>query len=345
MPLPFILGAAAIVAGVTGAGTGIHGAVKMKEANDTMQSAKSRHEDNIRRLEKKEEKTTKTMDKLGTLELEILNSFKEFSDVFEIIKNRPVFEEYTVNGVKLPKYDGESIKEVSVGAGVILGGLGSAGLGVASGIAAGGATTMSVMALGTASTGAAIQGLSGAAATNATLAALGGGSLAAGGGGIALGTQILGGLTLGAGLLVGGLVFNAVGGKMEDKACEAWSQMMQAEKSINEICDYLNKLDKTAGNYRKTLTKVNKIYSNHLAELKNIVLELKHDDWNLYTIEEKKITQNTVLLVGLLYNMCKVQLVIKSEKENEMNKINSEEVENSINTADTVINEKFSTEE
>lgn len=46
------------------------------------------------------------------------------------------------------------------------------------------------MALGTASTGTAIFALSGAAATNATLAALGGGSLAAEGGEIALGTTI-----------------------------------------------------------------------------------------------------------------------------------------------------------
>lgn len=33
MPLPFILGAAAAVAGVAGVGNAIHGGVKMKEAN------------------------------------------------------------------------------------------------------------------------------------------------------------------------------------------------------------------------------------------------------------------------------------------------------------------------
>ena len=43
MPLPLILGVGAIAAGVTGVGTGIHGAVKMKEANDTMEKAKACH--------------------------------------------------------------------------------------------------------------------------------------------------------------------------------------------------------------------------------------------------------------------------------------------------------------
>ena len=43
---------------------------------------------------------------------------------------------------------------------------------------------------------------SGAAAVNATLAALGGGALAAGGGGMALGSAVLGAATLGVGILV-----------------------------------------------------------------------------------------------------------------------------------------------
>lgn len=48
-----------------------------------------------------------------------------------------------------------------------------------------------VTAFGTAGTGVAISSLSGAAATNAALAALGGGTLAAGGGGIAAGSALL----------------------------------------------------------------------------------------------------------------------------------------------------------
>jgi len=70
----------------------------------------------------------------------------------------------------------------------------------ARGVSAGASTALGTWALvgtyGTASTGTAISGLSGAAASNAILAWLGGGSLAAGGGGMAVGTAMLGGVVL-----------------------------------------------------------------------------------------------------------------------------------------------------
>ena len=337
MPLPFILGAGAVIAGAAGVKTGISGAAKMKEANDTMKEAKERNDENMERFEKTSEKTNKSMDKLGKLELEILHSFSNFSDVFEKIKNRPIFEEYSKEGVELPKYDGEKLKEVSVGAGVLLGGLGGAGLGAAGGFAAAGATTSAVMALGTASTGTAIASLSGAAATNATLAALGGGSLAVGGGGMALGSAVLGAATLGVGLLVGGAIFNFTGGKLSDKADEAWSQMKKAEKQIDEICKYLNELKATSKQYRKTLKTINEVYKEKLSQLKNIVEIQQRMNWNDFTEEEKIITHNTVLLVGLLFKMCKVELVLKSENENGMNKVNKEAVLKSMDDADRVL--------
>lgn len=338
MPLPLILGIGAAVAGVAGVGTGIHGAVKMKEANDTMTEAKTRHERNIKKFEKQNKSTTASMDSLGKLELDILHTFGEFSDVFEKIQNRPVFAEYHKDGVKLPTYDGEKIKEVSVGAGVLLGGLGGAGAGAAGGFAAAGATTAAVMALGTASTGTAIASLSGVAATNATLAALGGGAIAAGGGGMALGTTILGATTLGVGLLVGGIIFNFAGGKLSDKADEAMAQAMKAQKQINKICSYLKDLRALSDNYQKSLQSVNELYTMHLTELKRIVNVWGHTDWNDFTDEEKRITENTVLLVGLLYNMCKVELVKKSTEKNGINTINQVDAQKAMEDATRVTN-------
>ena len=67
--------------------------------------------------------------------------------------------------------------------------------GVAGGVTGLGAWAM-VSLLGTASTGTAITGLSGVAATNATLAWFGGGAIAAGGAGMAAGTLVLGGIVL-----------------------------------------------------------------------------------------------------------------------------------------------------
>ena len=141
--------------------------------------------------------------------IRILKSFKTFSD----------------SQFELPQYNREELEQISIGAGVLLGGLGGAALGTAGGFAAAGATTAAVMALGTASTGTATASLSGIAATNATLAALGGDAIAAGGGGIALGTTVLGAATLGVGLLVGGIICNLTGRSMTDKANRIWSEV------------------------------------------------------------------------------------------------------------------------
>lgn len=337
MPLPIILGIGAAVAGVAGIGSGVSGGLKMKEAKDTVEAANYRHEKNVKRFEEQSEITNQSMDKLGKTELDILAGFEQFSDVLEKIQNRPQFKEYNKEGIKLPKYDKEKLKEVSVGAGVLLGGAGGAAVGTLGGFAAAGATTTAVMALGTASTGTAISTLSGVAATNATLAALGGGSLAVGGGGMALGSAVLGAATLGVGLLVGGVIFNATGSSLSDKADEAWSQMKKAEKKIDEICEYLKELESTSVKYKKSILSVENIYKKHFEKLRKIVETDQKTDWKLFTGTEKLLTQNTVLLVSLLFNMCKVKVVIKAENEEEMNQINHEEIEKSMNDAKAVI--------
>ncbi len=341
MPLPLILGVGAVIAGTIGIGSGVHGALKIKEANDTMESAKKQHERNLKKFEKANIATSEDMDRLGTLELEILESFNQFSDVFEQIKNRPIFESYSKNGITLPQYDGEKLKQVSIGAGMLLGGLGGAGLGAAGGFAAAGATTAAVMALGTASTGTAIASLSGAALTNATLAALGGGAIAAGGGGIALGTTVLGAATLGVGLLVGGIIFNFTGEKLSDKADEAQAQMLKAEEKINKTCNYLARLRSTSNRYYDILSSVNSVYQKHLNGLTSIVTLLGHKNWDSFTEEEKKVTENTVLLVGLLYNMCKVELVLKNERGNDINAINTFAIETSIAETLSIMTDRF----
>ncbi len=330
MPLPLLLGAAAVAAGIAGVGSGVRGGVKMKEANETMQLADSCHKENISRFEKQSIKTSEYMDKVGQEELKILNSFDAFIQVFEKIHNKPQFKKFNKDGLELPKYNAEELEKVSVGAGLLLGGIGGAAVGTAGGFAAAGATTAAVMALGTASTGTAIASLSGVAATNAALAALGGGALAAGGGGMALGSAILGGATLGVGLLVGGIIFNITGSSLSNKADEAWGQMKKAEGEINKICIYLRELFNSAEKFYSTLTKANGIYLEHFEKLRTIVELEGKTDWDMFTSEEKLMTQNTALLVGVLFNMCKVKLVVVAENETDSNTVNSVEIDKSI---------------
>lgn len=337
MPLPFFLGAAAAIAAAGGVGSGIHGAVKMKDANDTMKSAEQHHRRNIEKFDEMNKVANKAMDQLGILELQILKSFEEFSDVIEKIQNRPQFKEYNKEGVELPKYEKEELKKVSIGAGILLSGLKGGTVGVAGGFAAAGATTSAVMALGTASTGTAIASLTGAAATNATLAALGGGAIAAGGGGIALGTTLLGATTLGVGLLVGGIIFSASGEKMSSQANEAWNQMREAEKKINSACEYLGELKAIAIKYEKSVLAVYNTYKEIFSYLSYTVNILAKTDWNDFSKSEKMTTQNTILLVKLLYKMCQVNLVKKSEDESRMNAVNHVVINESIQNSNQVM--------
>lgn len=341
MPLPFILGVGAAIAGAVGIKKGVDGAVNVANASEKIKNAENRHAANIERFKRTNIATSNKMDELGTLELEILNEFKEFSDLIEKIQNRPQFKEYSKEGVTLPRYDGEEIKKVSIGANVILGGLGGAAVGTAGGFAAAGATTSAVMALGTASTGTAISSLSGAALTNATLAALGGGALHSSvfAGGMALGSTVLGAATLGVGLLVGGAIFGATGDKLSSQADEAYYQMKRAEGTINTACTYLSELENYAYKYFISLKIAYSKYETCFKKLRKTVNELNKTNWEDFTEKEKENVQNTVLLVGLLYKMCQVKLVCKVESGEQINRVNCSEIMNAINNSSQIEDE------
>ena len=340
MPLPLILGLGAAVAGIAGAGSAISGASKMKDANDTQKLAQKIHKENIDYFESKNKAATEVMDSLGKKELEILSSFSEFTSVFEKIHNKPQFKSYVHNDVTIPSYNPQDIHDVSVGAAVLFGGLGGAVAGTAGGFAAAGATTAAVMALGTASTGTAIASLSGVAATNAALAALGGGALAAGGGGMALGSTILGATTLGVGLMVGGIIFNIAGSKLSDSADEALSQVKKEREEVNSIVEYLDELSQTAKKFEDSFTSIYQIYRKQLTMLSYIVDVLQKRDWETFTEGEQAVTQNTVLLVNILYQMGKVELVLKAKDKNSCNTVNTAAVNKSIHDAEIILTDK-----
>lgn len=323
MSISILLLGASALAGAAGVGGIAKGGSQVLKANSTMKELQVQHQQNLARLEKRNKECVRDMDKLGRKELEILKSFQEFSTVFEKIKNRPEFAKIQKQGICLPQYDGEELKKASVGANTLLGGLDGAAAGTAGGFAASGAATAVVMALGTASTGVPIASLSGAAATNATLAALGGGSLAAGGGGMALGTTVLGAATLGVGLLIGGVIFGITGGKISSDAKKAQKEIEKETQQTEEICNYLLDLQGTANRYGRKLDEVGSMYHEHMEKLKWMVVMQGRADWDWYTEPEKQLVNNTALLVKLLYDMCKVELVQKSEEEDAMNTINT----------------------
>lgn len=321
MPLPFILGAATGFGGVIAT---IRGRKKMKEAKETMQAAESRHNKNIAEYEKENKETTFIMDNLGKLELAILKDFEFFSDTIEKIQERPIFEEFIKEDVKIPKYDMEELKKASIGAGALLGGLAGATLGTASGFAVLGVKNATIKAFGNIS-----KGIMPTPSLFGVAAALGGG-------GSALGNTFLGAATAGVGPLVGGVIFNFTGEKILDKAKDAYKEIEQSEKIICDICDFLKELKTVSENFFTSLDQVNQQYGKRMKAISYIVNDLNKTDWNEFTNEEKVILENLVLLVGLLYKMCQVELIKKTEEDDD---INYQEVNEVINDAKIILKE------
>lgn len=205
MPIPFILGGLALAAAGTGIKKGFDANSKNNDAKEIVEDAQERFEDAQKRLENERIRLNDELREFATLKLSVFTT--EINTLVKLVKKCK--DANSVLNAENINFTAEEIKELesSVSSSLEI----SSGLG--KGIASGALTAMgaygSVGMLATASTGTAIGGLSGAAATNATLAWLGGGSLAAGGGGMALGTAVLGGMVAGPLIAITGFVMDS----------------------------------------------------------------------------------------------------------------------------------------
>ncbi|MGL6233623.1 hypothetical protein ACSZMQ_22510 [Aeromonas rivipollensis] len=242
MPIPIILGAAALVSAAYGAKKGYDGYQKHSEADDTVASAKKRYEETRTPFDIQEKATNEVLDVLGQEELKIGQQFNEFKtladDLLQKLNNgRQDKLEISIPKHKLQKIEGYSYTAIGV--------LGTAAGAGAAGAAAGFAIYGGVMALGAASTGISISALSGVAATNATLAAIGGGSLATGGLGMAGGSAILGAAVAGPVLAIAGWAYNSHGeeaiknaNKINSEVGSAIAKLKKAREHLSETEDY-----------------------------------------------------------------------------------------------------------
>lgn len=154
---------------------------------------------------------------------------------------------------------------------------------------------------------------------------------------MALGSAVLGGATLGVGLLVGGIIFSVTGSILSGKADEADLQAKRTESEVNKIVAYFDELETAADRFRTSLINVEKQYTKHLSTLDHIINFEEKTEWSTFSDKEKILTKNTVLLVGLLYQMCKVQLVLKSENKNGLNHVNKDAVDKAVSDADKMM--------
>ena len=166
-------------------------------AKEIGENAEQKYKKAEKSLESARKNTQEALEFLGQVKLAAFtNQIKHMVDMHKKFKSKLEGYNERVYIENLKNFEVLVTKSIEVEKGLGTGAVGGA-------LAALGAYG-SVGALATASTGTAIGTLSGAAATNATLAWLGGGSLAAGGFGITGGMVALGGIALAPLLAIGG---------------------------------------------------------------------------------------------------------------------------------------------
>jgi hypothetical protein len=288
MPIPFIAIAVGVGATLLGVGKGVKAAVDTKDANDYNRWANSEISDAKKCLKVCRKASNTALEALGGKKLFVLDKgITRFVSAFERLQNveleaSPGFDE--LKKFRLDKQALMELKEMGSYAGSILGGAASGAVGGA--LAAFGAYS-GVMFFGAASTGTAIATLSGVAATNATLAFLGGGSLAAGGLGMAGGAMVLGGLVAGPALAIMGFIIGAKASENLDKARSNYIEAKKAAEELNVASLLCNGIRRRAVMFERLLIRLEAIFIPLVFQTEAIIASCGVN-WQKYGTDEKK---------------------------------------------------------
>ena len=298
MPLPLIpiaiaMGASALF----GAGKTAKAVINSKEADKLNDAASYIINNSKDSLELAKGICSNNLKNLGFKKAYVLNdTVIKFIASFEKLKN--INFQSSVGMDELNKFITDEakfkeIKEMSILASSIIQGVGG---GAVAGAAIAFGAYGAVGALGAASTGAAISTLSGAVATNATLAFLGGGTIAVGGLGVAGGMAVLGGMVAAPALLVIGLVSDS---KASAKLDEAKANLAEAKTIAEglknmEIMAYA--LSRRAQMFNRLLMKLDSYLAPLVYEMENIIAS-KGEDFSKFDENEKEMIAKAVSMV------------------------------------------------
>ena len=291
------------------------------EAYDSRKKAKEAKELADRMVANIEEENTRrraesnrVLSDFGKTKLKLLKTcLSPFLGYLKVMGNNYKNKEYEFGGkINLDKLDIDTLESIEMNASTA-GKIATISTGVAS-IALCGVptvTTSVVMAIGTASTGTAISSLSGAAATNATLAWLGGGSLAAGGGGVAAGTAVLGAITATTtgvfALAAAGIVSSAYYSKKYTEATAYLEEVRKARAKAKLGWAAMEAINQRAMELESVMKKLGERINEKLLYLEPLVYDFSTDDeYYLNTFRE------TSLLVKALSEVAQVPLIDKN---------------------------------
>lgn len=311
MAIPIIIGAVAIGSALYGAYKGGKGAVDQSDASDINDSAKSMVVAANRKVDEQRKITDAVLQDYGSRKLRAFDGvIADFIDSFGRLKNVELVQTHELDKLNVGDFttetfpdlrrDYQSLQEAGLGLGAGLGGGAALAFGAYNG----------TMLLATASTGTAISSLSGVAATNATLAWLGGGTLASGGFGMAGGMMVLGGMVAGPALAIFGHI---VGNKGEEALNNAKSNLEQAKTIRDEAKAMTTKLDAVAqvtSLANETFSKVSKLLRRNVSEMKKVVAS-RGDDFQSFSADEQAVVFRSVKFAQLLKAMIDTPILDK----------------------------------
>lgn len=286
--IPIILGAAAVGTGGWGIFKGGKAISDNSKANDINERARRLQEYLKQRLADAKDKSARSLERLGNKKLKVWEKpMVRFVDLFQSVKNIELAESTGLDELSKFKIDKQSVvqmREISLLATSFA--KGSLGGAVAGGAVAFGAYS-AAGAFAAASTGTAIAGLSGAAATNATLAFFGGGALAAGGFGMAGGACVLGGIVAGPALAIMGAVMGAKASANLDNAYSNLSKVQEAESEVNILVTACNGIARRSDMFWQVLVTLEAMFYPQLTKFDEVI-KAEGNDYAKYSADGKK---------------------------------------------------------
>lgn len=288
MPLPILFIGIATLTGVVGAGSTIKAGVDHSKAKSINTQANDIVDLAAKRLDILRIQCGESLDSLGKEKIFVLEgNVRGFLDVFKKIKNVDFRESMGLDEISNLHIDQKDFEELDALSNFAV----SIGQGGIAGIAGGAATALgaygAASSFAVASTGTAISTLSGAAASNATLAFFGGGSLATGGLGVAGGTAVLGGLVMGPALLVMGIITSAKAGKELENAK---ANKAEAEEIVQQLflgCDQCIAIRRRTYMFYSLLARLDSRFYPLVDRMKSIV-DSEGYDYSKYSEDSKK---------------------------------------------------------
>ena len=289
MPLPLLFIGIAAATGTFGVGSTIKAGVDANTAKLVNRSANEIVQNATDWVNAQRLACGRSLTQLGEEKLFVLSSsITEFLDCFQKIKNVDFKDSEGLDELKKMHIDEQDFVEMRSlvnFAGSLAGG---AVAGTAGGALAAFGAYGAAQALAFASSGTAISALSGAAATNATLAFFGGGSLAAGGLGMAGGTAVLGGLVAGPALMVMGLVAGNAAKKNLEKAYTNKAEAIQIASRLNVAGLQCETIRRRTYMFYNLLARLDTYFLPLIYKMEDIVVN-EGEDYRAYSTDSKKV--------------------------------------------------------